>query len=228
MRNLLTYFLFNVLFTTLVCGQANNLPTIIPDDYSVTNDMLADKIPNSSHKIKRGEIYSFDKAWFTNDTLKQTLVFELYTDYHRLYIFHFYNDDIPNELINKMEFDISKSKNENVFDTATLQQKQTNFKDFINLSNRINQSYFTTKKGFKLGDKKEKAINVYGKPDKCSTSNNIEKCVWKYEGDYIESEETPHKAKTNRPFAKNSFGYTVTMFFRTEKLIAIIINNDIP
>lgn len=208
---------------------SDNFNKFVVDDYPVTNKMLAIKTSdNSGYTKKSGEIFSLDKVWFTNDSLKQSLVFELYTDYHRLYIYHFFNNDIPGDLIRHLELYVSKSKFDNVFDTATFKQKQTYFSGFINSAIKINQHYFTTKKGFKLGDKKEKAINVYGNPDKCSTSNNIEKCEWKYEGDYFDSEEHHPKAKTNRPVAKDSFGYSVTMFFRSNKLIAMIISNDIP
>jgi hypothetical protein len=127
-----------------------------------------------------------------------------------------------------MQLDISKSKFDNVFDTATFGQKQTYFNGFIKLANKINQHYFTSKKGFKLGDKKEKAVKAYGYPDKCISIDNIEKCEWKFEGDYVESEEIHPKAKTNGPLAKNSFGYCVTMYFRSDILIAMILSNDIP
>jgi hypothetical protein len=208
---------------------SDTLKMLLVDDYPVTNEMLADKTSNnSSYKKKSGEVFSSDKAWFTNDTLKQTLVFELYTDYHRLYIYHFTNADIPTDLIRQMQLYVSKSKFDNVFETATFKQKQTYFSGFINSAIKINRQYFTTKKGFKLGDKKEKAIGIYGNPDKSSISENLEKCEWKFEGDYLESEETRPKMKTNKPFAKDSFGYSVTMYFRNNSLIAMIIGNDIP
>ncbi|SDJ09848.1 hypothetical protein SAMN05192550_1647 [Flavobacterium glycines] len=210
-------------------SNLNATNVIVVDDYTVTNEMLTDKTrDNSSYKRKSGEIFSLDKVWFTNDTLKQTLIFELYTDYHRLYIYHLINNDIPSDLIKQIELSVSKSKIDNIFETATLKQKQTYFSGFINSAIKINQNYFTSKKGFRLGDKKEKAISIYGIPDKCSTIENIEKCEWKYEGDYVESEETHPKEKTNKPFAKNSFGYSVIMYFRSNNLIAMIISNDIP
>jgi hypothetical protein len=219
---------FAILLANNLCGQTNTPAKIIPDDYPVTNDMLADKTSNnSSYKKKSGEIFSLDKAWFTNDTLQQTLVFELYTDFHRLDIYHFFNNEIPADLVMNIPLYVSKSRFDNVFDTANFQQKQTHLKGFINSATKINQLYFSTKKGFRLGDKKEKAISAYGKPDKCSTFDNIEKCEWKFEGDYIESEEIHPKAKTNKPLVKNSYGYGVTMFFRKDKIVAMIISNDI-
>ncbi len=225
----LANLLLTVLFFESAFCQSNNLTKIIPDDYSVTNEMLVDKTSgNSSHKLKSGEIFSLDKVWFTNDTLNQTLVFELYTDYHRLYIYHFYNNDIPKDLIKEMELSVSKGKFENIFDSASFRQKQNYLPGFILSAIKINRSYFTTLKGFNLGDRKAKVINVYGKPDKSSSLNNIEKCEWKFEGDYIESEEIHPKLKTNKPLANNSMGCSVTMFFREDRILAMIISNDIP
>jgi hypothetical protein len=200
---------------------------ILADDYPVTNEMFIDKNPNSSYKIKSGEIFSLDKVWFTNDTLNQTLVFELSTDYHRFYIYHLLNSDIPSDLIKHIQLDVSKSKFDNVFDTATFEQKQSYFRGFIDSAININQSYFTTNKGFKLGVKKEKAISIYGDPDRCTILDRIEKCEWKFEGDYSESEEK-HPRNTKRPYVKNSFGFSVTMYFRSDLLIGMILTNDIP
>jgi hypothetical protein len=209
---------------TIVLGQVDTLNKIITDDYPVTNNMFV----GNYQQRESGEITSLDKAWFTNDTLKQTLVFELYTDYHRLNIFHFYNLDIPEELINNMELHVATGKFKNIFNIATIEQKQKYFRGFLDSSKSIYKSYFITTKGFKLGDYKVKALSIYGQPDSCRTSNGIEKCKWKFEGDYIESEENHSKMQTKRPFAENSFGFEVTMFFKADKLIAMILSNDIP
>ncbi len=47
---------------------------------------------------------------------------------------------------------------------------------------------------------------------------------WNFVGDvFLEN----YNDKINR-YAKNSFGYKVTMYFRNDKLIALILMNDIP
>jgi len=222
MKRLLTIVLFTLLIGNGALGQSDGL-TMIPDDYPVTDSMFK----GNYDKIISGEITSLDKAWFTNDTLKQTLVFELYTDYHRLEIYHFYNNDIPEELINKIELYVSKGKFNNIFDTATRKQKQTFFSGFLSSGKKIDQKYFTTYKGFKLGDNQEKAITIYGTPDKHSTFKNIEKYEWTFTGDYA-LKESKTNVKTNKPLAKNSWGFEVIMFFRKDKLIDMILSNDIP
>ncbi len=209
----------------------DSIKTFVVDDYPVTNDMISDLYKdNEDLKIKSGQIFSLDKAWYTNDTLKQTLVFELYTDYHRLTIFHFQNTDIPTGIIKRMELDISKSKFDNVFDTASYQQKETFFNGFIKSSKHLNQIYFTTNKGFKLSDSKDKVISFYGKPDKVNVDNGIECYEWDFYGEYNPGGEFVHNEKIDlkgKPVAKSSFGYQLIMYFRNNMLIGLIMHNDI-
>jgi len=103
--------------------------------------------------------------------------------------------------------------------------KQKVFSGFVKSSRQIDKKYFRSDKGFKLDDSKSKALQIYGKPDKISKRDSIEKYEWKFVGD---PRFDPKKDKTKKPFAQDSFGYQVTMFFRNNKLIAIIIHNDIP
>jgi len=223
MKKLLTVFLFAMIIACQAIGQSNRITKIIPDDYPVKDSMFQ----GNYGQLVSGEITSLDQAWFTNDTLKQTLVFDLYTDYHRLEIYHFYNDNIPLELIDEMELYVSKGQFNNIFDTATAQQKHSFFKGFLSSGKKISQSYFTTLKGFRLGDKKEKALGIYGNPDKYSISKGIEKCEWKFEGDY-RALESKTKIKTSKPLAKDSWGFYVKMFFSSNRLMAMILSNDIP
>jgi len=80
-------------------NQQDSVEIFTVDDYLFNNEMFRE---NYGQKIS-GQLESFGKVWFTNDTLNQTLVFELYTDYHRLKTFHFDNKKVPGELINRME-----------------------------------------------------------------------------------------------------------------------------
>src|SRR4051812_28691651 len=61
---------------------------IIPDDYPVTDEIFGSDFNQNGREIKSGDIFSYDKIWFRNDSLNQTLVFELYTDNYRNIIFH--------------------------------------------------------------------------------------------------------------------------------------------
>lgn len=189
------------------------------DDYPVTNEMFGADVKQNGREIKSGEVYSGDKVWFTNQSLNQTLVFELYTDDFRNAIFHFLNNDVPKDLIKEMEL-----SNAERFPAAE-NLKVKYFKGFIKKALPIKAWYFKTKKGFALGDPKDNVIKKYGKPDKVSITDGIERCEWDFEGD----DENDTKTSSNgKPLARGSYGYQVIMFFRNNKIIGIILHNDIP
>jgi hypothetical protein len=196
---------------------SDTIKRFVVDNYPVTNEMLADK---ASNKKQSGKTYSYDKAWFSNDTLRQTIIFELYTDYHQMVTYHFYNNDIPTDLINRMELHINDGE-----ELASEKQKLKDFSGFLKQTTKINSSYFITDKGFKLGDLIQKAIATYGKPDKQSMNERIEKLEWGFIGDVIYDGKTDLKGK---PLAKDSFGHQVVMYFKNGKLIGQILHNDIP
>ena len=204
--------------TTIVISDT--IKRFVVDDYPILNEMLAEKTSNnSSHNKQSGQTYSYGMAWFSNDTLKQTLVFELYTDYHRMVTYHFYNNDIPTDLINRMELHIDGGE------LASEKQKLKDFNGFLKQTTKINSTYFITDKGFRLGDTKQKAIDVYGKPDKQSLNVGVEKLEWEFVGDTFYDGKTDLKGK---PLAKDSFGHQIVMYFKNGKLIGQILHNDIP
>lgn len=193
---------------------------IVVDDYPISNAMLSDKTSNySSYNKQSGQTYSYEKAWFSNDSLKQTLVFELYTDYHRMVTYHFYSNDIPTDLIKEMELHIDGGE------LASDQQKLKDFDGFLKQTTKINSKYFTSKKGFSLGNSRQKAMDTYGKPDKISIRNGIEKIEWSFIGDSIYNGKAD---LTGKPLAKGSFGHHIVMYFRNGKLIGQILQNNIP
>ena len=204
----------------VVVSIPDTIKKFVVDDYPVTNEMLADKTSsNSSYKKQSGQTFSYDKAWFSNDTLKQTLVFELYTDYHRLVTYHFLDNDIPTDLINRTELHIDSEE------LASAKQKLKDFSGFLKQTTKINSSYFITDKGLRLGDTKQKAVETYGNPDKQTITDGIEKLEWLFIGDTSYDGKTDLKGK---PLADNSFGHQILMYFRNGKLIGQILHNDIP
>ena len=194
---------------------AEGKPNFIVDDYPLTDQML----DAEAYKRISGEIYDGEGAWFSNEVLKQSLVFVLYTDHHRMVTYHFLNDDIPAGIIKRMELHVDDG------DTASFPLKQKYFKGFIAQAKRTGSSYFISNKGFKPGDDKKKAIKVYGKPDKREMANGIETLEWEFVGDYFYSETMDLKGK---PLAKDNFGHQVIMFFRNSRLTGLILHNDIP
>ena len=203
----------------------DTIKTFIVDDYPVTNQMFGWDTNQNGRAIKSGLIYSGDKVWFTNCKLKKTLVFELYTDYHRLAIFHFANNDIPTGLIQRMELHTSETQYQNEYGVADEEVKNKYFKGLLKYATGIDEKYFTTDKGFKLGHDKQKVLDTYGTPDSTARIGNVEMYEWDIIGDAFLNEKPDLKGK---PVAEDSFGHQAIMFFNNNKLIGIVFHNDIP
>ena len=190
------------------------------DDYPITNEMLLKQsINNPSFKVQSGKTISYDKVWFNNDTLKQTLVLELYTDYHKLTTYHFHTEDIPVDLLNKMELHSDGGE------LASESQKSKDLDGFVKQATRISSFFLVSEKGFGLGDKKQKAIEIYGSPDKSSMRQGVEKLEWNFIGDTF---YTVGMDLNRKPLAEDSYGHQVSMYFRNNKLIGLILHNEIP
>ena len=86
---------------------------------------------------------------------------------------------------------------------ARVSLKEIYFNRFIDSAERINQGYFTSAKGFRLGDSKEKALGIYGKPHQYSATKDLETCEWTYKGDYGEA-ATQQAKKSDYPLAQDS------------------------
>ena len=123
-RILISIFIFAILFPfgETISQVSAAVKKFKVDGYatSVTQFKCDDR--SSSCEIKYKNLISTNKRWFTNDTLNQTLVFELYTDNYRNIIYHFLNSDIPGELIKRMEIEIEGGE------SAPLSEKLKNFK----------------------------------------------------------------------------------------------------
>lgn len=197
--------------TTTTIGPAYR--NFIPDNYPVTDEMFAGKYG----RIQSGAIISQEKAWFRNDELKQSLVFELYTDYHRLLVFHFKNNDIPAELIRRMEL-LSGDK------PACNDAAKKALPGFIHKAQSVDKKYFQSNKGIKLGDSYEKIAKIYGRPDKVSKKSGLETYEWDFVGDKTFD---PQKDK-GKKIAEGSFGHEAILFFRNHQLIGLILHNEIP
>ena len=186
------------------------------DGYPVTDKMFGSY---TNREYSSGPIRSSDMRWFTNSHLRQTLVFQLYTDNFRDLTFHFSNDDIPAGLIDRME--LSREDG----DSASNRQKEKYFKGFLRHAREIDQRYFRSDKGFAIGDSTEKAMRIYGPPDRRFPDRGVDVWTWTFIGENLYDGKTRLRGK---PLARDSFGYTVTLFFRTGRLIGMILENDAP
>lgn len=161
------------------------------DDYPVTDSMLRYSTIEINGITSSGN-------WFVDATLSETLVFNLYTDYHRMYTYHFLNsEDVPQEI--KKELPIE-------YEDTVRQDKEinTHIHDFIGAARKIDKRYFTSIKGRKLGDTKEKVLQSLGTPSNYSINNDVEKYIWEI----------------------NSTSRTV-LYFKKNKLVAMAIYRNL-
>jgi len=210
--------LMMVLLSAFAFGQ-ERLFTV--DDYPVTDGMIRSNYKGAMNAMQEGDVLSLEKSWFTDETTAEVLVFQLATDNHRLLTWHFYADDIPTDLSDTFEMHVDGGE------LATKKQVRESIPKFIKLAKEIPARYFISIKGLKLGIKKKKALELYkSKPTSITAKDGIEKYEWSFEGDL--SIANGFSKDDGGPIARDSFGHTVTLFFKKDRLIGIILFNDIP
>ncbi|KGO80725.1 hypothetical protein Q763_09295 [Flavobacterium beibuense F44-8] len=193
---------------TICCFAQDTKPAITPDNFPITNNLL------TQHK---DAYHEGDHVWFTNTELKQTLVFELGTDYHRFKTYLFYNNIIPEALLNDDWFSSAHNTS----------NKVEVFKSYIKNANPVNINYFTSLQGIELGQTKKQILKLYPyNPDEVNTTKDIEKYTWNFTGDIMADMEP--KIQNDKPLAKDSFGYHFTAYFKNDILVGLILVNDIP
>lgn len=190
---------------------------IVVDGFLVTDEML--RKGGYGKEIKSGNTLSYDNVWFSNDSLNQTLVIGLYTDGFRTGAFLFQNDNMPDELMKAMGLVTSNGE------FVNLQVLKKDINGFLSKSSQINKKFFTTEKGIKIGDSVSKALSEYGEPDSVKSINGIDEYEWTFIGDISFDGKIDLKGK---PLAKDSYGYQVVMFFKRNKLIGLILGNEVP
>lgn len=199
----------DIVLVDTIPPTSDTILTYIVDDYPITNEMLEEY-----SALQRGDI-----VWFRNRALNESLVIELYTDWHRFVTYHFFTDDIPDAVIDRMQVFYGLEEN------ASRESKRKYLISQAHAANEIDISYFTSNKGFQLGDRKEQALMMYGTPDQTAMEEGIEILKWHFAGEILYDGKIDLKGK---PLAKDSFGHEVIMFFRQDALVAMILFNDIP
>lgn len=197
----------------------DSFKTFRTDNYRISNEMINKHY--SEYKllrIKVGNTYSIEKCWFRNDSLDQTLVIQLATDYHRYIIFHFDNKNVPTDLINKIEFHTANGE------LASMANAIRDFGGFMDKSYPISAAFFESEKGVEIGMSLNQAIKMYNKPDSIQDFDGFTKISWNFTGNEFKDSVTSE----DKPLARNSFGHRVVMYFRDNKLVAQILINEIP
>lgn len=195
-----------------------NLNTFIVDDFPISDEIIKKYELNS----KVGNLSAHDQVWFKNTNSNQVLIIELYTDYHKINSLLFYNYNIPNEVLNRINLTSTTG-------IATLEEKRNHIDAFALNANEIDKIFFQSNNKIKLGINKEFAISIYKKPDTLIKTKNVEILEWEFYGDeYLTEYPNKIKDNNNKYVAKNSFGHKIELFFIDDKLIAMHFFNEIP
>lgn len=183
------------------------------DNYPVIDKMFGK--PTSSRPVTTAHLRSENTAWFTNDSLQQTLMFILFSDNSRLVTACFDHKNVPSEVFSKMDF----SDNHNY--PSNEEDRLLYYKEFFSSAKKIDTKYFISNMGFKIGDPKEKAIKKYGKPDSIRVVEGFDKYFWNPAGAQITRQNVPEKDLLLID-EKKQF---ITMYFKNNKLATMILDN---
>ena len=195
-----------------------NLNTFQVDDFPISDEIIKNHELNS----KVGKLTAHDQVWFKNTNSNQVLIVELYSHNHRINTLLFYNYNIRNEVLDR----INLTSTSNI---ATLEEKRNHINAFALNANEIDKTFFESNNKIKLGINKELAISIYKKPDTLIKTKNVEILEWEFYGDkYLEEYPEMIKDNNNKHVAKNSFGHKIELFFIDDKLIAMHLFNEIP
>jgi hypothetical protein len=209
------YLFFLFLFVSLNAAAQSASTSFTVDDFPVSDQLLKDNRKKINIDVTIPDEFVFIK----NTTLKQTLAFELYTDLHRYKTYLFYNNEISYELLKLFYFPLTKGKYQ------TIKERKALFEKISSHAGEINTKYFTSHKGIKLGDSKEKILRLYPagytEHESESCNGDCEILQWKFTGELLDEKE-------NLPVAQNSFGHEVTMIFENDKLTVLVLTNEIP
>ncbi len=228
------YFLIRLFFLTLLVTNSvlcNNHKTKIitlkasidghfVEDYPLDNAMIYEKHKENYSQPSKTKGYSTSKFqyWFTNDTLQQTLIFEMYSDGRRHKTIHFDNNKTF------VFFDQIELKTL----VTHLDHKYPNrwkLNSHLKEAEKISSKYFCTDNRLKIGDSKNKALSIYGKPDNTNTQNEIEIFEWYFTGI---GRWYDLQLINEKPLIVGNFLHKVSLYLKNDEIVGIILYNDIP
>ena len=192
----------------------DTIKRFVVDDYPVTKEMFS----LQKKLLHSGTVYDVQGIWFSNDTLKQTIVFVLDSEQNRNEIYIFNNDNAFNSI--RMMY----LENDSGSSLATDRQIYENYKGFLTQTTIIKSKYFISNKGVKLGSNKQEVIAIYGEPTTTLIEGEYEQLVWSYVGDKSYHNEI-YKGQKIDIVAKNSYGHRAVFIFKNDILESVYLEN---
>lgn len=167
---------------------------------------------NNSKLLMQEGISAGDFVWFKNEEFNQSLAFYIYTDYFTPVTCLFYNDNIPDSLLSRMEM-----HTKNGF--ATLSEKKQNMDNFLEKAVERDKSKFITNDNIQLGCELSIFTDLYGKPQQTSKEGNTIIYGWHFDTESVDGQKMAFDTY---------LAYDVTAFFENDKLIGLILHDYIP
>ena len=188
------------------------------DNFNISDEIIKKNIKREFEKID-----FLDGICFSNNAKSELLIIEFGTDYFRNKIVLVNKNNLPNKLLKLIPL---YSKKENTSIPSNEKDKKLFLDSFIP-ENILNIDYFESTKKIKLGINKDYAIKIYGNPDIIEQENEYKILKWVFIGDIV-AKINKTIPRIDKPLALNSFGYKVTMFFKNDKLIGMVLINEMP
>lgn len=197
----------------------DSLKTFVVDDFQISEETIR----KEPIKTESNNLQAFDQVWFKNKNSNQILIYNLYTDFHKINILLFDVKNINDSILNHIHFNRKNG------DLASLVEKKEALNSFIEKAKKIDASFFESNNKIKIGISKQFALSIYNKPDIQDKNNDFEILKWEYYGDeYLKEYPEEINLNNNKKVAKNSFGHRIEMIFKENKLIFMNLYNDIP
>ena len=197
----------------------DSIKTFEVDDFPISEAMIR-KEPTT---IESNNLKAFDQIWFKNKNSNQILIYNLYTDFHKINIFLFDENHINDSILSYIHLNRMNG------DLASLEEKKIALNNFIEKAKELDESFFESNKKIKLGTSKKNAVSIYNQPEIQNKYSDFEILKWEYYGDeYLKEYPEEINLNNHKIIAKNSFGHRIEMIFKENKLIAMNLFNDIP
>ena len=218
--------IFIILLSAFTILTSDDVP--ISFDYKDNDYPITDEMIKNAYTINQpgDRIYFLPTAIFKDNESQQVILIDLYGNLHRHTISHFYEKDIPDEVIKRYR-DFVKLNNINIDVTKKI-------KDSIENATMIEERYLTTKMNFRLGMSSKEAISIYGVPTKKIENQNVTKLIWDYyKTIYGKIDPGPGGVKIGEDiseelFNKVAYGFWMEITFRDDKANFIYMVNMPP
>jgi hypothetical protein len=189
---------------------------IFINPFNSFSQFIQDEFPVKDKMIKRfvkpdnfSEENPFEKIWFHNKKLNQTLIFEVNDSYYCIRATLFNNNEISTDII--LDYFAKKTSSGNY--EAVLVPLPLK-------GDEINGKFFISNKGVKLGMSKTDLLKLYGKFTESVIEGNYELLMWSFDPDPKFKNEFWYYPIYNN-YVVNQTNFYISANFKNDKLVSL-------